>query len=145
MPKNRCGCYHENGDPVKLSRIFGLLDIKAFPCPPFIVCKQQTSPSMTFPEFQSADLNSCSSNKVADAETREDQQPWGRVLVPPQGVHIIVSFELFIELKSPINGRYQRSSFQRRLPEASLKTREVSRDCCHSVPKSCLVLCHPMD
>ena len=55
---------------------------------------------MTFPEFQRADFNSCSSNKIEDAETREEQQPGGRVLVLPQGIHIMVSFELFIELKA---------------------------------------------
>ena len=102
----------------------GLLDIKAFPCLLFLVCKQQTPASVTFPEFQRADLNSCSPNKVEDAETRQEQQPGGRVLAPPQGIHITVSFELFIELKPPINGRYQRSSFQRRPPEARLKELE---------------------
>ena len=32
--------------------------------------------------------------------TREEQQPGGRVLVLPQGIHITVFFELFIELKA---------------------------------------------
>ena len=32
-------------------------------------------------------------------------QPWGRVLVPPQGIHINNIFELFTELKPPTNGR----------------------------------------
>ena len=47
---------------------------------------------MTFPEFQRADFNSCSSNKIEDAETREEQQPGGRVLVLPQGIYITVFF-----------------------------------------------------
>ena len=51
-------------------------------------------------------------------------KPWGRVLVPSQGIHITVSFELFIELKPPINGRYQHSSFQRRPLNARLKELE---------------------
>ena len=67
---------------------------------PVSCLKQQTPASMTFPEFQRADFNSCSSNKIEDAETREEQQPGGRVLVLPQGIHIMVSFELFIELKA---------------------------------------------
>ena len=29
----------------------GLLDTQAFPCPPFLVCREQTPASMTFPEF----------------------------------------------------------------------------------------------
>ena len=32
--------------------------------------------------------------------TREEQQPGGRVLVLPQGIHITVFFELSIELKT---------------------------------------------
>ena len=56
-------------------------------------------------------------------------QPWGRVLVPPQGIHIRVSFELFIELKPPINGRCQHSSFQKRPSEDRLKgTREAHQE-----------------
>ena len=56
-------------------------------------------------------------------------QPWGRVLVLPQGMHITISFELVIELKPQINGRCQYSSFQRRPPEARLKgTREAHQE-----------------
>ena len=36
-------------------------------------------------------------------------QPWGRVLVPPQGTHITVSSELFIELKPP--NKWKMSAF----------------------------------
>ena len=35
----------------------GLLALTSFLCPPFLVCREQTPASMTFPEFQRADLN----------------------------------------------------------------------------------------
>ena len=50
----------------------GLLGM-AFPCPPFLVCREQTPASKTFPEFLRGDLNSCSSGKGEDAETKEEQ------------------------------------------------------------------------
>ena len=37
----------------------GLLGMKAFLCPSFLVCREQPPASMTFPEFQRAELNSC--------------------------------------------------------------------------------------
>ena len=37
----------------------GLLSTEAFPCSLFLVCRQQTQASMTFPELQRADSNSC--------------------------------------------------------------------------------------
>ena len=37
----------------------GLLGMEAFLCPPFLVCREQTPASMTFPEFQRAGSNSC--------------------------------------------------------------------------------------
>ena len=37
----------------------GLLGMEAFPCPLFLVCREQTAASMTFPESQKADSNSC--------------------------------------------------------------------------------------
>ena len=37
----------------------GLLGTKAFLCPLFLVCGEQSPASMTFPEFQRADSNSC--------------------------------------------------------------------------------------
>ena len=45
----------------------------AFPCPPFLVCREQTPASKTFPEFLRGNLNSCSSGKGEDAETKEEQ------------------------------------------------------------------------
>ena len=50
----------------------GLLGL-AFVCPPFLVCREQTPASLTFPEFLRVDLNSCSSGKGEDAETKEEQ------------------------------------------------------------------------
>ena len=37
----------------------GLLGTEAFPCSPFLVCREQTPASMTFPESQRAGSNSC--------------------------------------------------------------------------------------
>ena len=40
-------------------------------------------------------------------ETREEQsretivQPWGRVLVPPQGIHITISLSCFADIDTP--------------------------------------------
>ena len=42
-------------------------------CLPFLVCREQTPASKTFPEFLRADLNSCPSGKGEDAETKEEQ------------------------------------------------------------------------
>ena len=42
----------------------GLLGMEDFLCPPFLICRKQTSASMTFPEFWKADLNS---NKGRDS------------------------------------------------------------------------------
>ena len=46
------GCGTEQ-DPV------GLLGLEAFLFPPFLVCREQTPASLTFPEFQREDSNSC--------------------------------------------------------------------------------------
>ena len=51
------------------------------------------SAPMTFPEFQRAGSNRCSSGKGGDAQTREEKskettvQPWGRVLVSQRAVN----------------------------------------------------------
>ena len=37
----------------------GLLSMEAFLWPLFLVCREQTPASMTFPEFQQANSNSC--------------------------------------------------------------------------------------
>ena len=47
--------------------------------------------------------------------------PWGRVLVPPQGMHIAISLNPSAELKPPPNGRCSREKLIRRLPEAKFK------------------------
>ena len=62
----------------------GLLDTKAFLCPPFLIFREYVSASITFPEFQ---------RTFANQEREEMQRPrgsiqetimqlWGRVLVP---------------------------------------------------------------
>ena len=44
-----------------------------------------------------------------ERRSEETVQPWGRVLVPPQGTPITVSSELFIELKPP--NKWKTSAF----------------------------------
>ena len=44
-----------------------------------------------------------------EEQSRNNNATLGRVLVPPQGKHLKISFVLFIELKTPINGRCQHS------------------------------------
>ena len=83
----------------------GLLLIEAFLCPPFPVHRGRTSGSMTFPDSKGQIQTVANEERegLQRQETRSEEtvQPWGRVLVPPQGTPIRVSSELFIELKPP--------------------------------------------
>ena len=59
-------------------------------CPPFLMCREQTSTS--FPEFQRADLNNCSSGKEGEPETRKEppknnSATLGQSPGPHQGIH----------------------------------------------------------
>ena len=96
---------------LKLSRtLWGSWTWKLF-CPWFLVCREQTPASMTFPESQRADLNSCSSGKGEDAEARKGQPgnnstALGQVLVPPPGTHMTTPLSSSAKLKPPTNGRH---------------------------------------
>ena len=95
-----CGNETEQ-DPV------GLLGTEAFLCPPYLVCREQTPASMTFPELQRADSNSCSSGKGGDAETTEEQSRNNSAALgqgpgsTSRDTHNNI-FKLFIELKPPM-------------------------------------------
>ena len=72
----------------------GLLGMEAFPCPPFLVCREQTPASITFPESK-REIQTVA-NKGRQWMQRQGKsnqetivQPWGRVLVP-QGIHTII-------------------------------------------------------
>ena len=83
---------------------------------PFLVCRGQPPTSMTFPESkQQVQTVTNQGREGMQRQGRSSQetpaQPWGRVLVPQ-------------ELKPPIYGRCQHSSFQRRPPGARLKEPE---------------------
>ena len=54
----------------------GLLGMEDFLCPPFLICREQTSASMTFPEFQKADLNS---NKRREGMQRQKREKPKRI------------------------------------------------------------------
>ena len=63
-------------------------------------------PRQTFPEFQRADSNSCSSGKGGNAKTNEEQSrnnsaAQGMVLVPPQGTYIKISLSSSAGTKAP--------------------------------------------
>ena len=83
----------------------GLLLIEAFLCPPFPVRRGRTSGSMTFPDSKGQIQTVANKEREGlqrqERRSEETVQPWGRVLVPPQGTPITVSSELFIELKPP--------------------------------------------
>ena len=51
------------------------------------------SASLTFPEFQRADPNSCWSEKGGDTETEKEVvvPPWDKILVPTQGICMTIS------------------------------------------------------
>ena len=77
-----------------------LRGMEAFLCPLFLVCKEQTPASMTFPEFQRAGLNSPNQGRQrVQRHGRSSQeatvQPRGRGLVPPQGIHGAVVLSSF--------------------------------------------------
>ena len=63
--------------------------------------------STTFPKFQTAGSDSCQSQKGGDAEIKEEEseeiihsaQPWERVLVLSQGIHITIFMSSSEELK----------------------------------------------
>ena len=100
--------------------------MEAFLCPLFLVCREQTPASMTFPEFQRAGLNSPNQGRqrvLRQGRSSQEArvQPRGRVLVLPQGIHRTVSLSSSAELKPKTNGRCQRSSFQRRSENDNLK------------------------
>ena len=64
------------------------------------------SASRTFPEFQRADSNSCfregrGCRDKGGVVKETTVQPWGRVLVPPQGIHITISLSCFADTKTP--------------------------------------------
>lgn len=85
----------------------GLWDTKPFLCPSCLVFRKQASftspPPRTIPESQRAGSDSGWPGKAGDAEAREQSrsttQPWGRVLVPPQGTDITTSLSSAVEQK----------------------------------------------
>ena len=89
----------------------GLLGTEAFLCPLFLVCREQTPASMTFlsPKGQVQTV----ANQGREGMQRQGRssqetivQPWGSVLVPPQGKHIRISLSSSTELKPPTYGRW---------------------------------------
>ena len=80
---------------------------KPFCVPHFLMIGNRLhSASMTFPEFQWGRFKQMLIREGGDAETREEQsgepivQPWGRVLVPPQGTHITISLSCFADTET---------------------------------------------
>ena len=84
---------------------------QAFLCPLFLFLGNSPhSASTTCPEFPRTGSNSCLAGKGGDTETRESsqetrEQAWGRVVVPPQRIHITIPLSSSAELKPPTNGR----------------------------------------
>ena len=85
----------------------GLPGTNPFCVPHFLfVGNRLHSASMTFPEFQRAGSNSCSpGSEGMQKQGRSSQeiivQPWGRVLVPPQGIYIKISLSSSAATKAP--------------------------------------------
>ena len=89
--------------------LVGFLGMEAFPCPPFLVCRKQTAASMTFPASQRANRKVAYQGREGrQRQGRSSQetiaQPWGRVLVPSEGIHITISLSSLQILKPPKNG-----------------------------------------
>ena len=73
----------------------GLLGTKAFLCPPFIEYRKLAS-------FSIQDLPWVSRMQRQGRNSQERiVQPWGSVLVPPQGVHRTVSLSCFANTETP--------------------------------------------
>ena len=83
----------------------GLLGMEDFLCPLFFVCREVASTSITSPEFQRADLNRDGRGAEARKKSRNNSAALGQDPVPPQGIHIIISFSSSAELNSPANER----------------------------------------
>ena len=58
---------------------------------------------MTFPEFQWADSSSCELGKGGDARPgrNSEEQLWGKVLFPHQGVHMTITLSYFADTETP--------------------------------------------
>ena len=92
-------CYFNHINTETEQDTVGPLGREVFLCPPpFLVFREQTPSSMTFPGPQRADSNSCSSGKWGRGMQRQGRssqetivQPWGKVLVLPQGIYITIS------------------------------------------------------
>ena len=59
------------------------------------------SASVSFHEFQWADSSICSQEKEGDARPGRNKQPWGKVLVPHQGIHTAVSLRCSADTETP--------------------------------------------
>ena len=125
---------------LKLRRtLWGSWTWKLF-CPWFIICREQTPASMTFPDSQRADLNSCSSGKGEDAEARKGDQrnrssAFGQVLVPPPGTHMTTSLSSSAKLEPPTNGRHF-------FPSTIFLTATISHSCWASLSLKPLIIPH---
>ena len=58
---------------------------------------------MTFPEFQWADSSGCELGKGGDARPgrNSEEQLWGKVLFPHQGVHMTITLSYFADTETP--------------------------------------------
>ena len=69
-------------------------------CLPFLVCREQTPASMTFLSLEGQIQTIANQGREGmQRQGRGSQerivQPWGRVLLPPQGMYITIASELF--------------------------------------------------
>ena len=77
---------------------------KAFVSPIYLIIGNSLhSASMTFPEFQWADSSHCSLGKGGNGrpERKHQEQPWGKVLFPHQGIHTTISLSYFADNETP--------------------------------------------
>ena len=88
----------------------GLLGTQGFLCPPFLVFRESTSASVTFPELQRQVPTFVHQGREGmQRPGRSSQetmvQPRGRGLVPPPEIYITTSVGPAAELKHPTDGR----------------------------------------
>ena len=111
MPKGSITSGIDNrhqGKPETEQNPVGLLDTKAFLCPTFSWLQEIGFIQPPWPSLSSKEQVQTVANQGREGTGRQGRssqetivQPWGRVLVPPQGIHITISLTCFADTEIP--------------------------------------------
>ena len=95
------------GDETKQNPV-GLQGTKDFLCPPFLWLQGIGFIQLPWPSLSSKGQVQTDANQGKEGMQRQGRgsqetivQSWGRVLVPPQGIHILISLSCFAETETP--------------------------------------------